>query len=290
MNTIADLELDTAALLAGYLDPADREALYDRLWHCLQWQQVDPDARIDVIIGRLFDVFVTSVADDVRMVLYLAAKEEVAGRRFNPSVFLNFARYEIDERIVSTAAIDLLAFGNPSPLGSPAGFRALCFLIAERECQNPGALFGAAISFGEPAFMAELWRLAPGLTVVDIQTAARMQTGYANHASIRFWVSLARAYAENEDPVSQSIVGSCASALVRIHQLALHPVVADIRRHYPACDHEYPVTIARQWSLSEYANVVGPDLSAILAAEVGPKIFGEVLQVWTSGGVAQVTA
>ena len=110
METIDDLVADSSALIDGYLDPADRVQLYNRIWHCLRWQQHDPDDRIMQLIIRLYDLFVRVMPVEQRMMLYQAAKNEVEHRRFTPAVFIVFMQNEIDEGIASTATIDLLAW------------------------------------------------------------------------------------------------------------------------------------------------------------------------------------
>lgn len=100
METIDDrLVADSSALIDGYLDLADREQLYNRVWHCLRWQQHDPDDQIMQLIIRLYDLFVRVMPVEHRMMLYQAAKNEVEHRRFTPAVFVVFMQNEIDEGI-----------------------------------------------------------------------------------------------------------------------------------------------------------------------------------------------
>ena len=58
MEAIDGLVADSSALIDGYLDPAAREQLYNRIWHCLRWQQHEPDDQITQLIIRLCDLFV----------------------------------------------------------------------------------------------------------------------------------------------------------------------------------------------------------------------------------------
>lgn len=280
METIDDLVADSNALLRGYLDPSDREQLYNRIWHCLRWQQHEPDDRIMQLIIRLYDLFVRVMPVENRMMIYQAAKNEVEHRRFTPAVFIIFMQNEIDEWIASTATIDLLAFSKRDVSSLPVGFRALQGIIEHRQCRIPGALFGAAVTFGDSNLLIGLDTMAPHLTDRDFNMAARMQTGYVHHAAIQYWLSVARRLAKREDQVAQSVVGSCASALVRYHRSAIQPIVTDIERLYPASDFKPVVSVKRQWSFEEYGELMEPQIYGISEAEVGEKIFGEVMKVW----------
>jgi hypothetical protein len=280
METIDDLVTDSNALIAGYLDPADREELYNRIWHCLRWQQHDPDDRIMQLIIRLYDLFVRVMPVENRMMIYQAAKNEVEHRRFTPAVFIIFMQNEIDEGIASTATIDLLAFSKRDVSSLPVGFRALQGIIEHRHCRIPGALFGAAVTFGDSNLLIGLDTMAPHLTDRDFNMAARMQTGYVHHAAIQYWLSVARRLAKREDQVAQSVVGSCASALVRYHRSSFQPIVTDIERLYPASDFKPAVSVKRQWGFEEYGELIEPQIYGISEAEAGEKIFGEVMKVW----------
>lgn len=280
METIDDLVADSSALIDGYLDPADREQLYNRIWHCLRWQQHDPDDRIMQLIIRLYDLFVRVMPVEHRMMLYQAAKNEVEHRRFTPAVFIVFMQNEIDEGIASTATIDLLAYSKRDWSSLPVGFKALLGIVEQGMCRIPGALFGAAITFGDGNLLIGLDTMAPHMTDRHINMAARMQTGYVHHAAIQYWLSIARRMATREDQVAQSVVGSCASALVRYHQSAFQPVVTDIERLYPAWDFDPAVSVKQHWGFEEYGKLIEPQLCAIYEAEAGERIFGEVLKVW----------
>lgn len=280
METIDDLVADSSALIDGYLDPADREQLYNRIWHCLRWQQHDPDDRIMQLIIRLYDLFVRVMPVEHRMMIYQAAKNEVEHRRFTPAVFIVFMQNEIDEGIASTATIDLLAYSKRDWSSLPVGFKALLGIVEHGMCRIPGALFGAAITFGDGNLLIGLDTMAPHMTDRHINMAARMQTGYVHHAAIQYWLSIARRMAIREDQVAQSVVGSCASALVRYHQSAFQPVVTDIERLYPAWDFDPAVSVKQHWGFEEYGKLIEPQLCAIYEAEAGERIFGEVLKVW----------
>ena len=280
METIDDLVADSSALIDGYLDPADRVQLYNRIWHCLRWQQHDPDDRIMQLIIRLYDLFVRVMPVEQRMMLYQAAKNEVEHRRFTPAVFIVFMQNEIDEGIASTATIDLLAYSKRDWSSLPVGFKALLGIVEHGMCRIPGALFGAAITFGDGNLLIGLDTMAPHMTDRHINMAARMQTGYVHHAAIQYWLSIARRMATREDQVAQSVVGSCASALVRYHQSAFQPVVTDIERLYPAWDFDPAVSVKQHWGFEEYGKLIEPQLCAIYEAEAGERIFGEVLKVW----------
>lgn len=283
METIDDLVADSSALIDGYLHPADREQLYNRIWHCLRWQQHDPDDRIMQLIIRLYDLFVRVMPVEHRMMIYQAAKNEVEHRRFTPAVFIVFMQNEIDEGIASTATIDLLAYSKRDWSSLPVGFKALLGIVEHGMCRIPGALFGAAITFGDGNLLIGLDTMAPHMTDRHINMAARMQTGYVHHAAIQYWLSIARRMATREDQVAQSVVGSCASALVRYHQSAFQPVVTDIERLYPAWDFDPAVSVKQHWSFEEYGKLIEPQLFGIYEAEAGEKIFGEVIKVWCPG-------
>lgn len=283
METIDDLNADTSALIDGYLDPADREQLYNRIWHCLRWQQHDPDDRIMQLIIRLYDLFVRVMPVEHRIMIYQAAKNEVEHRRFTPAVFIVFMQNEIDEGIASTATIDLLAYSKRDWSSLPVGFKALLGIVEHGICRIPGALFGAAITFGDGNLLIGLDTMAPHMTDRHINMAARMQTGYVHHAAIQYWLSIARRMATREDQVAQSVVGSCASALVRYHQTAFQPVVTDIERLYPAWDFDPAVSVKQHWSFEEYGKLIEAQLFGIHEAEAGEKIFGEVIKVWCPG-------
>ncbi len=280
METIDDLVADSCVLIDGYLDPADREQLYNRIWHCLRWQQQESDNRIAQLITKLYHLFVRVMPVEQRRMIYQAARHEVERRNFTPAVFCVFMQNETDEGIASTATVDLLAYSKRDRSSLPVGFKALLNIIEHRLCRIPGALFGAAVTFGDRNLFIGLDTMAPHLTDRDIHMAARMQTGYVHHASLQYWISIARRMASREDRVAQSVVGSCASALVRYSESAFQSVVTDIERLYPAWDFNPAVSVRQQWDFEEYGRLVEPQLSAIHAAEVGEKVFGEVIKVW----------
>lgn len=280
MQSIDELIADSQALIDGYLDPYDREQLYNRIWHCLKWQQVDPDNRIMEILRRLYRLFRQTMPLEQRRVMYLAARNEVHERRFVPSVFVVFMQNEVDEGIASTATIDLLAYSILDENSLPIGLRALAGIIEHRLCAMPGALFSAAVSFGDSNLTDSLNAMGAHLTAQDIQLAARMQTGFVNHATVQYWISVARALAEREDEFAQCVVGSCASALVRIYQIADQPIVFDFERLYPASEYEPATRIKQSWPIRDYGLLIDGQIVDILQAESGPKIFGKVRQVW----------
>jgi hypothetical protein len=173
-----------------------------------------------------------------------------------------------------------LAYSKRDWSSLPVGFKALLGIVEHGMCRIPGALFGAAITFGDGNLLIGLDTMAPHMTDRHINMAARMQTGYVHHAAIQYWLSIARRMATREDQVAQSVVGSCASALVRYHQSAFQPVVTDIERLYPAWDFDPAVSVKQHWGFEEYGKLIEPQLCAIYEAEAGERIFGEVLKVW----------
>lgn len=280
MNTIEELVASTERLLSEFSASEGIERLYNRIWHCLRWQQADPDDRIMDLLIRLYDLFVRAAPTAQRMTMYLAAKSEVDAKRFLPSVFLIFMQNEIDEAIASTAAIDLLGYSPPDGAGLPVTFAALESIVQNRFCRVPGALFGAAITWGDSNLLPSLERLLNQLTPADMNMAARMQTGFVSHTTMQFWLFLSRVLAHQQNDEAQSVLGSCASALVRLHQTAKDPIVSDTERLYPSHDFQPPVRVKNWWPLEEYGRLMEAQLVEILEAEAPPKIFGEVIRTW----------
>lgn len=88
MNTVDDLLTETRSLVDDYGHARDFERLYNRLWHCLKWQQVDPDHRITMLIVELYNLFRENAEIKDRWLLYSAAKEQIEKGEFSAKACL----------------------------------------------------------------------------------------------------------------------------------------------------------------------------------------------------------
>lgn len=280
MNTVNDLLEDTKLLIDSFENMRDYERLYNRIWHCLKWQQADSDHRITLLIATLYDIFRVNVQLKDRWMLYLAAKEQIEQGNFNAKACLAFLMHDDDEGIVSTATLDLLAYSEADSVGLPSGLRSIDGILEHGFARCAGAVFGGAISFGDARLATALTSAFRYLSPTDIQVAARMQTGLVTHFSIEFWIAVALANVDRDDAAALSVVGSSASALVRARRSTRDPIVFDIKRAYPAQSAQERTILLRHWSLGEYAEYMAEVLYEIEERERRPKLFSSVLTEW----------
>lgn len=280
METVEDLLADTKALLENYEHPRDAERIYNRLWHCLRWQQADSDNRISLLIVEVYRVFREHAILHDRWMLYFAAKEQIKKGDFTAKACLAFLLHDDHEGIVSTAALDLLAYGEVSPTGLSDGILVIAAILENRLARCPGAVFGSVISFGDARFAEEAEGMFRFLSPADIQVAARMQTGLVSHFAIMFWLKVAFANVDQDDHAALSVVGSAASALVNARRASREPAVADIRRVFPAQSASERIKLLKDWTFDEYANFISAHLYELERRERAPKVFPHVLTEW----------
>jgi hypothetical protein len=280
MNTIDDLLEDTTLLIDSFESSRDSERLYNRLWHCLRWQQADSDHRITLQIVNLYDLFRRNFDLKDRWMLYSAAKEQIEQGKFNAKACLAFLMHDDDEGIVSTAALDLLAYSEEDSVGLPSGLRSIHGILEQGFARCAGAVFGGAISFGDTRLATVLTSAFRYLSPADVQVAARMQTGLVTHFSIEFWIAVALANVDRDDAAALSVFGSSASALVRARRSTRDPFIFDIKRVYPAQSAQERTILLRHWSLGEYAEYMAAVLYEIEERERRPKLFSSVLAEW----------
>lgn len=280
MTTVDDLVAQTRPLVEGYDHPRDLEPLYNRLWHCLKWQQVDPDSRINLLVKDLYGLFVQHATINERWMMYNAVRQKLDTREFSRKACLIFLMHDADPEIVSTATQDLLYLSEAYQADQPAEIVLLIDILRRRFALCPGAVFGGALSFGEGRIAGNLKAMLSHISAEDVWVAAGIHNGSVHHATLQFWVALALSNVGKEDPASRSLMKSSARALVLAHQTAITPMVTDIERVSGAGRPEERVRILDQWSFDEYGSWMSKVLFDIEAREQPPAAFSEVLAEW----------
>jgi hypothetical protein len=158
--------------------------------------------------------------------------------------------------------------------------QSLSSIIEQGFARNPGAAFGGAVSFGDNRIAAALSAVFRHLTTSDVQVAARMQTGLLTHAALKFWLDVAFANVDDDDPVALSVVGSSASAIFLGHKQTQDPIVVDIQRVFPAQRAKDRVLLLNRWTTAEYASYISGVLYELEVRERKPKVFSAVLAEW----------
>lgn len=188
--------------------------------------------------------------------------------------------FDHDEVVVSTTALDFVAYSTPDAAGLPEGLTRLISIAEKGEANNLGAIFGGLVALGDAQFGETLYDMHMHLIPEELQVAARLPSAYLQHHWVEFWLRLAEDLVSNLYPSAQSVFGSAASAIVLARRKSAGPYVFETKRCYPAHLTSTPVALLRRWELDEYAAHIAPRLFSLAEAEADPTIFDAVANEW----------
>lgn len=216
---------------------------------------------------------------DTRMLLENEMIRLVEAEKVLPVVFLPFLVLDQDVAVITKAAIDFVSAsgyidGELYALGELRG------LFRRNTLANRGAVFGALVAMGDEEVFTFLEEVRADLSVEEINQATRVHTQFAQHRAIQYWLGLAKAVADSEDETDQRNFGSYAAALILVLEHDAFGKVYSGKRHFPCYKNLKPITIDREWSVEEYAELIAKDLYLIEQVEEAPRLFSDVLRKW----------
>jgi hypothetical protein len=203
----------------------------------------------------------------------------VMAEKVLPVVFAPFLLLDLGNAITTKATIDFVSTSGYAN-GELLALRELRGLFSESMLADRAAVFGALVAMGDEEVLAFLDDLLPQMTTEEVRKAACVQTPFPQHYAIQYWLSLAKKLVGSTNQEDQQNFGACASALILVlEQDSVGRVIAS-KRNFPCHKSSQAVTIEREWSIEEYAEILAPNLYAIEAAEPAPRLFSDVLRRW----------
>jgi hypothetical protein len=234
-------------------------------------------------ISKISEVYKHAVHEgldaDTRMLLESEMVGLVETRKVLPVVFLPFLVLDEEVPITTKAAIDFVS-SSDYVNGELYAFGELRNLFSRHTLANRAAVFGALVAMGDEEVMAFLGELRPQMNAEEVRQAARVHTQFPQHRAIQYWLSWATELVSSPRDDDQRHFGSCASALILALEHDSVGRVSACKRHFPCHKSPQAITVEREWSIDEYAEVLAPELYAIEAAESAPRLFSDVLRKW----------
>ena len=234
-------------------------------------------------IAKISAVYKHAVAEgldsDTRLLLEGEMVGLVEAGKALPVVFLPFLVLDDDVPITTKAAIDFVS-SSDYVNGELYAFGELRNLFSRSTLANRAAVFGALVAMGDAEVLSFLEELRPQLNADEVREAARVHTQFPQHRAIQYWLRWAKDVVSSPSEDDQRNFGSCASALILVLE---HDIVGRVsvgKRNFPCHKTEHAITIEREWSIDEYAEILAPDFYAIEAAESAPRLFSDVLRKW----------
>jgi hypothetical protein len=107
-----------------------------------------------------------------------------------------------------------------------------------------------------------------------------VHTAFPQHRAIQFWLDWCKELVQSPAHEDQAKFGACASALILVLEQAQVNKVSAGKRNFPCQDSVPPITIEREWTIEQYAELLAPDLYRLESMETAPRIFSNVLRNW----------
>lgn len=234
-------------------------------------------------IAKISTVYKHAVAEgldsDTRLLLEGEMVGLVEAGKALPVVFLPFLVLDDDVPITTKAAIDFVS-SSGYVNGELYAFGELRNLFSRSTLANRAAVFGALVAMGDAEVLAFLEELRPQLSANEVLEAAGVHTQFPQHRAIQFWLRWAKDIVSSPNEDDQRNFGSCASALILVLEHDSVGRVSAGKRNFPCHKTQQAITIEREWSIDEYAEILAPDFYAIEAAESAPRLFSDVLRKW----------
>ena len=234
-------------------------------------------------IAKISAVYKHAVAEgldsDTRLLLEGEMVGLVEAGKALPVVFLPFLVLDDDVPITTKAAIDFVS-SSDYVNGELYAFGELRNLFSRSTLANRAAVFGALVAMGDSEVLEFVEELRPQLNADEVREAARVHTQFPQHRAIQYWLRWAKDVVSSPNEDDQRNFGSCASALILVLEHDIVGRVSAGKRNFPCHKTEHAITIEREWSIDEYAEILAPDFYAIEAAESAPRLFSDVLRKW----------
>ncbi len=234
-------------------------------------------------VSKISEVYQHTVSEgmdpETRMLLESEMVDIVEAGKVHPVVFLPFLVLDEDVAITTKAAIDFVS-SSDYVNGELYAFSELRHLFSRSTLADRAAVFGALVAMGDEEVIAFVEELRPQMTAEEVRRAARVHTQFPQHRAIQYWLAWAKLLVHSPDDEDQRNLGSCASALILVLEHDIAGRVFSGKRNFPCHTSPNAITIEREWSIDEYAEVLAPDLYALEAAESAPRIFSSVLRRW----------
>ncbi len=241
---------------------------------------VEGDTSYIAKISAVYKHAITEGLDsDTRLLLEGEMVGLVEASKVLPVVFLPFLVLDEDVPITTKAAIDFVS-SSDYVNGELYAFGELRNLFSRSTLANRAAVFGALVAMGDAEVLSFLEELRPQLNADEVREAARVHTQFPQHRAIQYWLRWAKELVSSPNDDDQRNFGSCASALILVLEHDIVGRVSAGKRNFPCHKTQQAITIEREWSLDDYAEILAPDLYAIEAAESAPRLFSDVLRKW----------
>lgn len=221
----------------------------------------------------------TGMDTDTRMLLENEMGNLIEARKVGPVVFLPFLVLEKEMSIVTKATIDFLSSSGYHN-GELYAITEIRNLFKHRAIEDRAGVFGALVTIGDREVLELAEELKPQLTSEEVRRAARVHTAFPQHLAIQFWLDWCKELVESPSDADQAKFGSCASALILVLEQAQVGKVCAGKRNFPCQESEMPITIEREWTIEQYAELLAPDLYRLENMETSPRIFSDVLRTW----------
>jgi hypothetical protein len=267
-------------LASGTWEKFTDEQLLDLLSVLFYCYGVGGDTSYILKISEVYKLAVAGGLDnDNRMLLVGEMVVLVEADKVLPVVFLPFLVLDDDLSITTRAAIEFVS-SSDYVNGELYAFGELRHLFSRSALANRAAVFGALAAMGDEEVMGFLDELRPQLSSDEVQQAVRVHTQFPQHHAIQYWLRWAKDLVSSTNDDDQQNFGSCASALILVLKHDKVGRVSSGKRNFPCHKSSTAITIERDWSLYEYAEILAPELYAIEAAESAPRLFSDVLRKW----------
>jgi hypothetical protein len=256
------------------------ERLLDLLRALFMVYGVTGQAKEVQAIGAVYRHAVAAGMDtDTRMLLENEMGNLIEAKKVGPVVFLPFLVLEKEMSIVTKATIDFLSSSGYRN-GELYAITEIRNLFKHRAIEDRAAVFGALVTIGDREVLALAEELKPQLTNEEVRRAARVHTAFPQHLAIQFWLDWCKELVESPADADQAKFGSCASALILVLEQAQVDKVSAGKRNFPCQESAKPITIEREWTIEQYAELLAPDLYRLESMETSPRIFSNVLRTW----------
>src|SRR5262249_40659645 len=143
-----------------------------------------------------------------RALMVLELSKEVEASAISLCIYLPILTIDPEFNIVTTATIDFVSMSPYDPSGELRALIELRTLFTRRALANPGAVFGALVTSGEAKFASYLDEIEPLLTDDALDVAAKVHTQFLKPTDVRYWLSLARRFADRPGGTSSARFGS----------------------------------------------------------------------------------
>lgn len=230
-------------------------------------------------IQRLYSLLLERVDATGRLRLEQSVSQFIEEGKTSTLALLPFVLADTDAGIISTATIDtamLMRRSSGDPLTGPRHLAGQLDRPDLPEARRVAILSGLILLGDERVLplVKGRWR-----QIESEEHRLQLAAAHAGAVSTLLIEFLLDWLEQTDD---ESDVGAIVGALARMPEIAHPGIVIRERRCFPIFDagDEPPVSIEEQWSFEEYAQVLRPRLSPLIARESEPKVIPMILEAW----------